>query len=479
MVAPFHAGRCRLRLQPVEPTTRRSGRAGAGPVTFATTRCTLSLASRSSEVQPVVLRMFTTSDGLRRFYPWPEDGFYGLIERAFPLGLALLAQQHGFDVDTIGDYRAGKVAYDNLQRVQEVIKTRLASPDMLTVRKCHRATIGRAYLVPSCLRTPTPTPTKLLQLGAEAADAAGWSHVPGRRLHYALSAAALENPLSLPPADVPPLLRMALFDLTSVSEAISAEHTTIVRRTFREHVLRRLRDDPEKLSRRLSGGNTNLLQVLARRKDSAGRRLGREVAKRGMHDFGWDGYALVAECLEAFAQAFAAALPQPLDDWEREHFGATFYRQAHLGGLSLALIGRRGRLLQPTLERLWERPGDPLLIGTLHRVLAGFAEIVPLAREIERLKKRPSQRCVDLARTDESQLFRCGVGTAELLTEALAKRGSVCRRCGRPLIGELVPGSVRPGQSLRVAPFCEEHGAHDAVELSWESFVDAADVFVK
>jgi len=479
MVAPYLAGHCRLRLQPVEPTTRRSGRVGAGPVTFATTRCTLSLVGSSSDVEPVALRMFTTSDGLRRFYPRPEDGFYGLIERAFPIGLALLAQQNSFDAETIDDFRVGKVEYDYLQRVQEVIKTGLVSVDALTLRKCHRSAMQRSNLVPACLGTSKLTPQKLLQLGAAAAADAGWGRAKKRLLHYGLNAAALENPLILPPEQVRPLWRLALFDLLSVGEAITPEQEALTRRTFRNYVLPRLEPGSAGLARGLSGGNSNFLQVIARRKDSAGRPLERDVAKRGMHDLGWEGYALTAECLEIFARAFAAALPQPLNDWEQEHFAATYYRQDYLGGLSLALVGRRGRLLQPTLERLWERPGDTQLIGALHRVLASFAEIVPLMRELERLKKCRPKRHVVSAITEGSHVFCSGVTTAELLAEALAKRGSVCGRCGRPLSGKLVRRSVRPNRSLRVAVHCETHGSHGAIKLAWKDLLAAGDVFVK
>jgi hypothetical protein len=485
MVAPRNSGSgslYRLTTHALGSRTLSSGREVAAPVTFQAARSMLAPSRTLSHSFPglenVSLRVFTTGDGMRRFFPTVEDGFAGLLERAVPFGLALLARERNLAPAAIDDYRTAKFAFDYLQRVQGIIKFRFESSDALVVHKHYRPHFGCLHLLPTYLGL---SPTALERVGQAAAAEEGWGGAPSRRCHYGLNAAALTRPLFIPAHEVRPLLRLALYDLSNVADAVSCEQATIVRNTFRAYVLTRLELDPEDLRQRLSGGSSNFLRIIAGRKDASGTKLGRDVAKRGMHDFAWESHFLVAECLEAFAQAFAAALPSPLNEYERRYFEATFCRQDYLGGLPLAMIGRRGRVLQPTLEPLWERPGEPRLIGALHRVLQAFGEIVPRVREVERLKSQAPPTLVNVDGIDEQWILnlRTAATPAELFAEVLERRKLECDVCGSRLAGDLVVGSLRMNQSLRLETICEEHGPQGEIALSWAELNEAKATFIK
>jgi hypothetical protein len=484
MVAVLNSDCATVRLETVAHGETRLSSGRAEPCTVQDERYRLSagdgLLRLVPEIRDVNFRVLETADGTRRFLATPEDGFDGLIDRAFSFGLALLTHERGLDTATVESYRIAKIAFDFVQRTQEPIRLTLHSVYDFSVHRSHRGLIGRDHLLPETANDARRLTFRDLEnAGRHAAENDGY-HLPTSSVvvRHGLHQAGLMNPLSASSPEIPSLIRLALFDLSQLPSQVSAEHRRIVESKFASLVQSHAADPPCQFRRWLSGGNSNLLGSLANRKDSRGAKLGRDVAKRAMLDLGWEASFRIAECLEAVGSALAQSLGRPLDADERTSFEGTFYRQAHLGGLSLALLAGRGRMLQPALEALWSRPDDSQQIGALHRQLHHFGEVVPAMRQIERAKKQRRRSTASLARIDERRIQSLDGASPldDMLSEVVERRGLECPICRCTPVPQPCVGGIRRGVSLDLELYCERHGRCGETVVSWSELIAADQV---
>jgi hypothetical protein len=88
----------------------------------------------------------------------------------------------------------------------------------------------------------------------------------------------------------------------------------------------------------------------------------------------------------------AKAVTEPLNPHERAVFAHMYLKRPYLDDLPMVLLFDRRQFLMPVLQKIWERPDDPVEIGVLHRALQLYALLVAQrhwADNTRKKRKRP------------------------------------------------------------------------------------------
>lgn len=435
----------------------------------------------------VRLDVYTARDGIRRFVPCPEDGLDGFVARAFQYGHSLLARDRNFDWERWCDYLIGKLAYDRLLRVQERVRRTFHTADSLQIGRGLRDWLGYASVLPDHIGRTASGAGKpwsvnhLLEEGRRAARELGISTpTEADAVTYGLYAAARLNPLRIPDRDqVSSLMRMALYDYSRIESRVSDAEREEVLLRFRDLIREHLHDERQQFWGWFAGGHSNLIKAIANRRDSSGRKLSPAVVKRALHDLGWRGYQQVGECIEAFARAFARALPLPHRAQEIAYLEALYCRQDYLGGLPLVLVMERQALIRPAVLELWENPADEATIGALHQALSYFTEMVEVSRKADRTQKQNVPGlCIhdgtsDLERSGETD----GPSAQEVFQHLIELHRISCPQCERSPTGTLASTDIRPESPVQLDVRCDVHGLIRILEIPWAELTATRAIF--
>lgn len=466
------------------PTELRSRRSGSSAVSVQHDRYTWRAPRDARGPLPtdrsVSFDVYTAADGVRRFVPCAKDGFNGYVARAFQYGHSLLARDRNFDWCRWCDYLLGKLAYDRLLHVQERIKRGLGSVDSLMLSQNLHQELGQKTVLPKQLGRGAAKSGKawsiddVIDQGRRAAQEDGIQNpTETDAINYGLFAAARTSPLGIQDRQqISSLMRIALYDLSDVGERVSAAEQEEVSQRFHDLIRGHLWEEQEQFQKWFAGGNSNLIKAIANRRDEHGQRMTPAVVKRALHDLGWRGYFLVAECLEAFARAFTRALRRRrIQPRELGYFQGMYYRQDYFGGLPLVLVMDRSPQIQPAVIRLWKNPGDTDMIGVLHQVLWWHAEMVPLRRAAYCLAKEKTQgRAPCFLPLDENISPAAGdeFSAEDLYRHLLERRRVRCSLCDQSPHAILATENIRPGSPIQLQIQCESHGDVGIVEIPWE-----------
>ncbi|HEY1600290.1 MAG TPA: hypothetical protein VGG64_11850 [Pirellulales bacterium] len=425
----------------------------------------------------ITLDAFTGTNGIRRFLPRSEEGIAGYLARAFQAGHSLLARDLEFDRDSWNRYLLSKLLFDRMQHVQERVKRRFRSAGDLQIRTTQRAGVGFDDVLPDDIGLDLQGKGQrwgVDQLITEGRAAAGTdtlrSCTEAEAIAYGLLAAARQRPLQRPTDKVSPLIRMALFDLSRSATSVSKAERDDVWQRFSRAVHSHRANEGTTFNDWFVGGHGNLVRSLANQ--AGGEELDVTVVRRALLDLGWQAYHVVGECVEAFAQSFAQALPDPLGTQEHAQFEAIFCQQEHFGGLPLVLLMDRSDLLKPIVLQLWDEGPSEELVGALHTVLAWHDVIASRRRETDRVAKR-SIREVRVPVPEGTQQSSSDPAVQNIFRHLFELHDVTCAACAGTLHGELSDDAVQ-GEPLTIIARCEVHGQVDKLDILWDQFVHAA-----
>lgn len=432
----------------------------------------------------IVFNVYDDGNG-RQFLPEDERDLF--IAKVFHIGQSLLTRDRGLNHDQWIEYCIAKLAFDRLQRFQERLQRRLISSADLTIRRAGRLFEDRRDILPANLGSKQAgagrrlSVDRLIEMGRRAAIEDG-IRVPTEAdaITYGLFEAARLNPLRLPDGDTNSLVRMALFDFSRLGERVTEDVIGEVSLRLKDAVRDHDQDGQDKFNQWFRGGKSNLVKSLANRTGYPLGKLDHAQTRRALVELGWRGFRVVGDCLGAFALAFARSLHKPLTEVERQRFQAMYLPQAYLGGLPLHLLHDRIQLLKPVLAGMLDDPANDQLIGTLHRMLLYWAEMMPVRREADRLSKRPSsggpsQRTqLDFDKQQVQRTRRWSdPDLQELFQIILELRKVQCPSCKAKVRAESDIEDLAEGESLNLQVWCEEHGSIANITISWDELMTA------
>jgi hypothetical protein len=233
---------------------------------------------------------------------------------------------------------------------------------------------------------------ELTRRGAEAARTAGWDRPTiQQQIQHGLLEAARRLPLSIPAADVPKLIRSALFNVSPAFDELEPELIDMVVERTQEALARHL-DPQEQNATRFDGWfggpHSSFVHQLAKKKRSRGGKLPEKEVREVLLYMGWRAYERMSECLDAQMQVVQNALPLSLTERERLLYEHMYFRQPYLGDMPLVLLKERFSFLTAVIAELWSRVPDMGAVPIFHRILAYYADMAVRRREIDGERKR-------------------------------------------------------------------------------------------
>jgi hypothetical protein len=431
----------------------------------------------------VSFEVFTGPDGIRQFVPRPPNQLGHFIGLTFQMGHNLLARDKDFDRSKWCSYLLAKLAFDLLGRSQRRLRRKLKTASSLRIEHGAARNMGRYYVLPDDLGLDADgqgrpwSIGRLLKEGREAAELAGILHPnESDQIAHGLFAAALRNPLAATPAEIKSLVSMALYDFSGLESPTNSKARSLVRQRFEEAVRCHLDDSAKSFQAWFAGGHSNLINSLANPSGAKSKRLDRATVQGALFELGRKGQSLVGECLEAFARAFAQALPSKLTGPEMKLFKTMYFRQPYLGGLPLLLLLDRDSFIKPAVLQVWAAPGDKVKVQAFHRVLRYYSEMCGFVREADRRNKQP----IPIQSDSESQAATVSTTTSsyaklhEVLQTVLERLEVHCPHCKRSANPEIDAGVMHEGHPVTMKAMCEKHGYIETVTLPWEEFVSLA-----
>lgn len=208
-------------------------------------------------------------------------------------------------------------------------------------------------------------------------------------ISYGLMVAAEIYPLDLPDENCEFLVRGALFNLIKKPEGWDDQLADIVLERFVAAVERRKDKDQEAYDKSMRGGSSSLVTTLMGKTGTKGGPLAKPVVHFALQELTWLAYLTTAVCLDWYAVAFLSSLEQPLTEDELVRFEFLHRSQPMLGNLTLDLVWRRKKLLQPIITRIWTEPNDKSLRPILWSMFNYFGQIAELRRSADRESKGP------------------------------------------------------------------------------------------
>jgi hypothetical protein len=342
------------------------------------------------------MRCVVGPDGLRRFYP---SSFEGQIAFGFAGGLAVLAVVKNLSPAQRYSYRAMHQLFGRVRRTREHLGNALLNPTSLRVSRVGRDVADERSILPAALGLDAQGEgelwgvDRLLREGRAAARAAGvQSPTEEDCVHHGFTAAARRNPLSINDEEVPPLVRMALYESIPGTEMPDRDLLDLIVERTLTAMHSHLMEPANDFERWFSGPKNSFVQQIARRKLLPGGVLDRDLVRRALLELGWQSHGYVADCLHVMMRVFQTSLPAPLSADEASWYEHMHLKQPYLGNLPLVLLIERFPFLHSVLWEIWNNPGDPEPIAVLHRLLSYYGEMAEERRTTDRKVKqrRPS-----------------------------------------------------------------------------------------
>jgi len=421
------------------------------------------------ELQSLTFDCYTDSDDIRRFVPSATEGLDSLIAKGFQIGFALQARDDHWSENDRNQVRSLKTAFDYLSNTQSRLRQRFRSTGDLILRKATAKTVGVPNVLPpdvGLLADDSGEPWsvgRVLDEGRMAVETDGLKQLSQADIiRQGIFAAAKLNPMAQAGPGVSAFIRMALFDTSRDADKAVPDIVADVHERLNHLIGKHLNDTADGFRKWLTGGGSNLVNTIAiprRKRHEPG--LPRAGVKAALQELGWQGCCVVAECLEAFALRFAAALPQPLTPPERELFTSMYCRQDYFGGLSLPLILDRSHELQPVVTKLWSQPNDPELIGAMHRILDWYAQMVAISRRAGRIKKAKMHGMTHQPEATPNH----GINE-QAIAAYLEYRGVSCSHCDRTPDWTYSGRTCKEERDLVIHVTCPEHGFIKTVEIN-------------
>ncbi|MBL9084762.1 MAG: hypothetical protein JNK76_23355 [Planctomycetales bacterium] len=428
----------------------------------------------------LVVRLFDQCFGSRRIIPTRSDGLGGFLVRAAWIGLAMLARRLHWDASTYRRHRLEMWAWHAAQHTQVHLGKTFGSADEVTLRPAAKRELARASLLPEIYDPLTHKVWGAGRLQREGREIAKESTLvqPNDRelLNSGLFAAAKHDPLRLnDEVEAANLIRLALFDFSKMPPSIPASDEEVLTAEVERRLAKRVPNGPDVTLAAFTEHalrNDHLVRSIAGRGEDG---LDSSLVKRALLDLGWRGALVMAQSAEAFAEEIARALPAPLNDDELKYYRALFYRRPEFGGLSLLVLHDRRGLLGPVVTRLWDRPGDPKLIGALHRMLQYYADMAVVSREHERAKKNGAASAVytktpQQQKPPQGRAEDCYDLCAEVCKHLLEQAKAPCSTCE---CFEACLVDVNDGEEVTVRGRCDVHDQTIERKFSWEEIQTA------
>jgi hypothetical protein len=396
------------------------------------------------------LRCVTTEDG-RRFYPC-GSGVPGYLATGFLGGLAVLHHTRGLTPEQCFADRLQWLFFQRARASREHLQSSLEDVASLRLRRASRGVEDRNSILPELIGEDAQGEGKpwslddLLDRGRREARAQGILTPRGVDcVRNGLLAAARRNPLRLPPDQVPPLVKMALYDPAGLPKPRAEEQAEVVRRA-RDAMRPNRSDSQAAFGRWFWGPKNSFVKQVARQRRAPGGVMDDDLVRRALLEQGWLAYRQVGDCVDAMLDHFRRLLPGPLDDFETRRFERVHLRQPCFGGLPSLMLAERFPLLYPILEDVWVQPDNREAVAVMHRLLHYYEEMAPRRREEDR--RAHSKRAgapdggavpveVPLSRDENEEgryrpPCRASLSVLEVLAEKLRRDRGIACGCADP-----------------------------------------------
>jgi hypothetical protein len=251
----------------------------------------------------VPLECYTAGDGRRRIRL--RCNYEELIDLGAGGGLAVIHGMRGFDKEVDYAYRAMLLIHEHVRGraccgtrgMKEHLTREFHYSRDLHIRPPGRLSYDQRDVLPDNLgRTAQgtgqrPSVTQLTKRGREAAQEAGYRNPTSRRaIAFGLYEAIKRNPVLAEPENVAALVRMALFDVASMTPDPSPEVIQYVTERLLKAIESHLAEPQADFDRWFSGPSNTLVKQIARQKGEPGGRLNRDEVRKALLRLGWDAY---------------------------------------------------------------------------------------------------------------------------------------------------------------------------------------------
>ena len=190
----------------------------------------------------------------------------------------------------------------------------------------------------------------------------------------------------MPSAQVPALIRLALFDIDGEA-ALSRELLQQVEERLLAAIFPHLLDAPDDFDQWFLSSQNTLVKQLANQKSKMGGRLPREDVRRALLHLGWQAYGYVGPCIHGLMRTIKNSLPA-LNDYEKGLFEHMHESQPYYGNLPAALLAERMPFLRRGVLAIWNDPQNPVHVGVLHRLFDDYGQMVRARRTADQQFKR-------------------------------------------------------------------------------------------
>jgi hypothetical protein len=334
------------------------------------------------------LRCVTTDEG-RRCFP-TSSGVLGYLANGFAGGLAVLHHTRGLSGEQCFAYRLQWLFFQRTRASREHLRSTLEDVASLRLRRSSRGIEDRNSILPESIGQDARGEGRpwsldgMLDRGRKAARAQGLLNPRGVDcVRNGLLVAARRNPLWLAPDQVPPLIKMALYDPAGLPRPGPEAPAEIIRRAL-DAMESHMRDHQAAFDRWFWGRNNSFVKQLAQQKRAPGGAMDRALVRRALLEQGWLAYQQVADCVDAMLDHFRGLLPEPLNAFENRLFERVHRKQPCFGGLPSLMLAERFPLLYPILEEVWAESNNQEAVAVMHRLLQYYEEMAPRRREGDR-----------------------------------------------------------------------------------------------
>jgi len=324
----------------------------------------------------------------------PVASFNGFLALAWLGGLAVLCREFDLSKEQLFSYRLMWFLFLRLRRMRVHITREFRWSRDLSLQHGNRefsedSNILRSIALPGdYLDNEGKQSIRILrEKGKKAAEDAGILEPTAHEsLQFGLWSAAKEFPLELPDSEATTLLiRQALFGFEGKSHPKDKEVREILLERFSVAFEHHLDDSTAEFN--MWYFNSSVIKQLAQQRKTHGGVLERELVRDGLIGLGWNAYTYVAGCLNVQMQAFANALPEPLNDRESQIFKEMHRWQPHWGNLCILQLWERVSFAGPAFRHVIENHGDRDAISACHRMLQYYSALARARREADRKEK--------------------------------------------------------------------------------------------
>lgn len=336
---------------------------------------------------------FQAADGVRRFTP--VGGHEIFIRQAVVAGAMALEWQGKINATTRKCFSQQFLTFQLVRRMREHLGRNFdSSHDLYVNAKGRGGEIGLNLLPEDVTfdhsqRGPVSVDV-LMREGRNLAMAEGIVKPDEKTaIQYGLFELARRNSRRAPDQNTSALFRLALFD-ASAGEMPGRDVLKHVRNRIDRWLDDHSEDSTKQFNDAFFPGKSNFIKAIGDQRGSPGGMLEHALVRQAILQLGWESYRVVGRCIEAFMRQFVECLPKPVTAAERRLICELYFRRPYFANLPLMLFLERGSFIKKAITELWEQPGDELRVGTLHRLLEIYGQMVLKRREADRRSKQKS-----------------------------------------------------------------------------------------